>query len=114
MEFSEGEGAAWFRLTVFSKGAALHIGRQFASTDSLAPEEFIANGVYEVVSAPAEVRSESEESATDVQVVVRRVPSPQAKLYRRPYDGRNGARLQEHQAGCPRRRFDRFLAITLE
>lgn len=81
------------------EGAALHIGRQFAYTDSsghflvrfskrgsfpfsIAPEEFITNGVYQVVSAPSEVHSESEEGATDVQVVVRRVPPPQAKMYR--------------------------------
>src|SRR6266498_2107048 len=81
------------------EGAALHIGRQLAYTDSsgrfllrlskrasfpfsIAPEEFITNGVYQVVSAPSEVHSESEDGATDVQVVVRRVPAPQAKLYR--------------------------------
>lgn len=81
------------------EGAALHIGRQVAHSDSsgrfllrlskrasfplsLAPEEFIANGVYEVISAPAEVHSEPEDGAIDVQVVVRRVPPPQAKLYR--------------------------------
>lgn len=80
------------------EGAALHIGKQVAYTDSsghfmlrfskrgsfplsLAPEEFITNGVYEVVSAPSEVHAESEDNATDVQVVVRRVPPPQAKLY---------------------------------
>ena len=81
------------------EGAALHIGKQVAYTDSsghfmlrfskrgtftlsLAPEEFITNGVYQVVSAPSEVNAQSEDSATDVQVVVRRVPPPQAKLYR--------------------------------
>ena len=81
------------------EGAALHIGRQVAYTDSsgrfmlrlskrasfpfsLAPDEFMTNGVYQVVSAPSEVHSESEENAADVQVVVRRVPAPQAKLYR--------------------------------
>jgi hypothetical protein len=81
------------------EGAALHIGKQVAYTDSsghfmlrfskrgtfalsLAPEEFITNGVYQVVSAPSEVHAESEDSAADVQVVVRRVPPPQAKLYK--------------------------------
>jgi hypothetical protein len=81
------------------EGAALHIGRLLAHTDSsgrfmlrlskrgsfpfsIATEEFIANGVYQVISAPSEVHSESEENVTDVQVVVRRLPSPQAKLYR--------------------------------
>lgn len=80
------------------EGAALHIGRQIAYTDSsgrfmmrfgkrssyplsVAPEEFLTNGVYQVVSAPSEVHSESEDNATDVQVVVRRVPPPQARLY---------------------------------
>lgn len=80
------------------EGAALHIGKQVAYTDSsghfmlrfskrgsyafsLAPEEFITNGVYQVVSAPSEVNAQSEDSATDVQVVVRRVPPSQAKLY---------------------------------
>jgi hypothetical protein len=81
------------------EGAALHIGRQVAYTDSsghflvrfskrgsfpfsIAPEEFITNGLYQVVSAPSEVHSESEDGATNVQVVVRRVPPPQAKMYR--------------------------------
>ena len=80
------------------EGAALHIGKQVAYTDSsghfmlrfskrgsfplsLAPEEFMTNGVYQVVSAPTQVNAESEDNATDVQVVVRRVPPPQAKLY---------------------------------
>ena len=82
------------------EGVALHIGRQLAYTDSsghftvrlskrasfpfsIAPEEFITKGVYQVVSAPAEVHSESEEGATEVQVIVRRMPPPQAKLYNR-------------------------------
>jgi hypothetical protein len=82
------------------EGAALHIGRQLAYTDStgrfllrtskrssfafsIAPEEFIANGVYQIVSAPSEVHSESEDNARDVQVVVRRMLGPQARLYRR-------------------------------
>jgi hypothetical protein len=81
------------------EGAALHIGKQVAYTDSsgrfmvrfgkrgsfpfsLAPDEFMTNGVYQVVSAPSEVHAESEENASDVQVVVRRVPPPQAKLYK--------------------------------
>jgi hypothetical protein len=80
------------------EGAALHIGRQIAYTDSsgrfllriskrgsfpfsIAPEEFIANGLYQVVSAPSEVHSESEDNARDVEVVVRRVPAAQAKSY---------------------------------
>ena len=78
------------------EGAALHIGREVAYTDSaghlmvrfskpgpfrlsVVPEEFIANGVYEVVSAPLQVRAEIDGNATEVEVVVRRVPT-QAKL----------------------------------
>jgi hypothetical protein len=80
------------------EGVALHIGRQLAYTNSsghfmlrlskrasfpfsIALEESITNGVYQVVSAPSEVHSESEEVAAEVQVIVRRVPPPQAKLY---------------------------------
>jgi hypothetical protein len=81
------------------EGAALHIGKEVVYTDSsgrfmarfsrrgpfslsVAPEEFITNGVFEVVSAPSEVRAETEDAAKDVEVVVRRVPPPQAKLYK--------------------------------
>jgi hypothetical protein len=70
------------------EGAALHIGREVAYTDSagrfqvrcskhgpyalsVAPEEFLTNITYEGVSAPEQVRAESDEMATDVQVVVR-------------------------------------------
>jgi hypothetical protein len=77
------------------EGAALHIGKQVVYTDSsgrflvrfskrgpfalsVAPEEFITNGVYEAVSAPSEVKAATEDSATDVEVVVRRVAPPQA------------------------------------
>ncbi len=81
------------------EGAALHIGKAVAYTDSsgrfmvrfskrgpfplsLAPEEFITNGVYEVVSSPAQVSAESEDRVTDVEITVRRVPPPQARLYK--------------------------------
>ncbi len=74
------------------EGAALHIGKQVAYTDSsgrfmvrfskrgpfpfsIAPEEFITNGVYAVVSAPSQVSAGSEDQVNDVEVVVRRVPS---------------------------------------
>jgi hypothetical protein len=78
------------------EGAALHIGKEVVYSDSsgrflvrfskrgpfpvsVAPDEFITNGVYEAVSAPAEVKAETEDTATDLQVVViRRVPPPQA------------------------------------
>ena len=80
------------------EGAVLHIGKQLAYTDSsgrfmvrfskrgsfplsLAPEEFLTNGVYQVVTAPAQVQAEPEDSVSDVRVVVRRVPPPQARLY---------------------------------
>jgi hypothetical protein len=77
------------------EGAALRVGKEVVFTDSsgrflvrfskrgpfslsVAPEEFITNGVYEAVSAPTEVKAEAEDGATDVEVVVRRVPPPQA------------------------------------
>lgn len=80
------------------EGAALHIGREVAVTDSsgrflarfskhgayplsLGREELVRSGVYAVVSAPSEVNAESEGNAIDVQIVVRRIPPPQAKLY---------------------------------
>ncbi len=73
------------------EGAALNIGKQIAYTDSsghfmvrfskhgpfalrVVPEEFINNGVYEVVSAPPQVKADGEDNASDVQIVVRRVP----------------------------------------
>jgi hypothetical protein len=79
------------------EGAALHIAKQVAYTDStghflvrfskhgpfplsVALDEFITTGIYEVVSAPAEVRAEAEDSATDTQIIVRRVPPRQAKM----------------------------------
>jgi hypothetical protein len=59
------------------EGAALHVGKEAAYTDSsghflvrfskhgpfllsVAPNEFITNGMYETVSAPADIRAESE------------------------------------------------------
>jgi hypothetical protein len=81
------------------EGAALHIGKEVVYTDSsghflvrfskrgpfslsVAPDEFINNGVYEVVSAPTQVSAETEDRATDVAVVVRRTPPQPAKLYK--------------------------------
>jgi hypothetical protein len=92
------EGVVLDDLGAAVEGAALRIGKQVVYTDSsgrfmlrfskrgsyplsLAPEEFLTNGVYQVVSAPSEVHSESEDNAIEVRVVVRRVPPPQAKLY---------------------------------
>jgi hypothetical protein len=81
------------------EGAALHIGRQLAYTDSsghftarfskratfllsVAPEEFINNGLYEVVSAPAQAAADREENSGELQVVVRRVPARQGAVQR--------------------------------
>jgi hypothetical protein len=46
---------------------------------SLAPDEFIANGVYETVSAPSPVRAETDDAAANVEIVIRRVPPQQVK-----------------------------------
>ena len=71
------------------EGAALHIGRQIAYSDSsghfmvrfpkhgpfalsVAPDEFITNAVYEVVSAPSEARAEPDDTAPEIEVAVRR------------------------------------------
>jgi hypothetical protein len=73
------------------EGAALHIGKEVAFTDSsgrflarfskhgpfplsVAPDEFITNAIYERVSAPPEVKAETEDTARDLEVIVRRVP----------------------------------------
>jgi len=81
------------------EGAALHIGKQVAYSDSsghfmvrfskrspfalsVAPDEFINNGIYEVVSAPTQARAEKEEMSSDLQVVVRLVPRKQAAVQR--------------------------------
>ncbi len=78
------------------EGAALHIGKEVVYTDSsgrflsrfskrgpfplsVAPLEFISNGVYEVVWAPPELRAEKDEAAIEVEVLVRRLPTAQAK-----------------------------------
>jgi hypothetical protein len=77
------------------EGAALHIGKEVAYTDSsgrflarfskhgpfplsVAPDEFITNAIYERVSAPSEVKAETEDTARDLEVIVRRVPRPPA------------------------------------
>jgi hypothetical protein len=78
------------------EGAALHIGKEVVYTDStgaflvrmrqhgpfplsLAPDEFIANGVYETVSAPSPVRAETDDAAAGVEIVIRRLPPQQMK-----------------------------------
>ncbi len=88
------------------EGAALHIGKEVVYTDSsgrflsrfskrgpfplsVAPLEFISNGVYEVVWAPPELRAEKDEAAIEVEVLVRRLPPAQAK--KSAHDSPNGA-----------------------
>lgn len=86
------------------EGAALHIGKQVVYSDSsgrfllrsskrgpfplsVAPEEFITNGIYEAVSGPTEVKAETEDNATDLELVVRRVLPPRAE--KSPRDAQN-------------------------
>jgi hypothetical protein len=90
------------------EGAALHIGKELVYTDSsgrflsrfskrgpfplsVVPEDFISNSLYEVVSAPPELRAEKDEAAIDVEVMVRRLPPPQAK--KSPRDSPSGSNL---------------------
>lgn len=78
------------------EGAALHIGKEAVYSDStgafmvrmkkhgpfslsVVPDEFIANGVYETVSAPSSVRAEADEEATNVEIVIRRVQPHEMK-----------------------------------
>jgi hypothetical protein len=78
------------------EGAALRIGKEVIYSDStgaflvrmgkhgpfplsVVPEEFIANGFYEPVSAPSTVRAETDDAAARVEVVIRRVPPRPAK-----------------------------------
>ena len=78
------------------EGAALHIGKEVVYSDStgaflarmgkhgpfplsVVPDEFIANGIYETVSAPSTVRAEIDDAALNVQIVIRRVPPQQIK-----------------------------------
>ena len=73
------------------EGAALHIGKAIAYTDStghfqarfskhgphtvsVVPDEFIANTAYEVVSAPINARADVDDAASEIQIVLRRVP----------------------------------------
>ena len=41
---------------------------------TLAPDEFLSNSIYELVSAPPHVKPDIEDNASDVQIVVRLVP----------------------------------------
>jgi hypothetical protein len=79
------------------EGAALHICKEVVYSNSsghfqvrfprhgpyppsVAPEEFITSGVFETVSAPHEVRAESEDSATDIVITLRHALRPPAQL----------------------------------
>ncbi len=79
------------------EGAALRIGHQLVYTDSgghfqlrlakhgpfpltVVPEEFLTSVMYRVVSAPSEVKAESDESAPDLQITVRAVPAKAAGI----------------------------------
>lgn len=78
------------------EGAALHIGKEVVYSDStgaflarmgkhgpfplsVAPDEFITNGVYETVSAPSSVRAETDDAAANLEIVIRRVSPQQVK-----------------------------------
>jgi hypothetical protein len=78
------------------EGAALRVGKEVVYSDSsglflvrmskhgpfplaIVPDEFIANGVYEAVSAPPLVRAEMDEAAGNVEIVIRRVPPERMK-----------------------------------
>lgn len=78
------------------EGAALHIGNEVVYTDStgaflvrtrkrgpfplsIVPDEFITTGLYETVSAPSTVRSDTDDLAASVEIVIRRVPPQKMK-----------------------------------
>jgi hypothetical protein len=73
------------------EGAALHIGKEIVYSDSsghfevqfskhgpyalaVAPGEFLSNAVYEVVTAPAQVRADADDIASQIDIVVRHKP----------------------------------------
>jgi len=70
------------------EGAALHIGREVAYTDSsghfqsrfskhgpyaltVAPDEFLTSAIYEIVSAPPQARAEVDGAASEIQIALR-------------------------------------------
>ncbi|MBS1805122.1 MAG: hypothetical protein JST28_17310 [Acidobacteria bacterium] len=78
------------------EGAALRVGKEVIYSDSagvflvrmgkhgpfplsIVPDEFITSGLYEAVSAPSTVRAELDSAASNVDVVIRRVPPQPAK-----------------------------------
>src|SRR5215467_681134 len=69
------------------EGAAIHIGREVTYTDSsehfqgrfskhgpyaltVAPDEFLSNAAYQVVSAPPQVRAEADDAASEIQIIL--------------------------------------------
>jgi hypothetical protein len=78
------------------EGAALHVGKEVAFSDSsgrfqlrvskhgpyalsVVPDEFLSNIVYEVVTAPAQVRADSDDAAQDIEIIVRQKIVSRAK-----------------------------------
>lgn len=78
------------------EGAALRIGKEVVYSDStglflvrmskhgpfplaIVPDEFIANGVYEAMTAPPSVRAEADDAAANVEIVIRRVSPERMK-----------------------------------
>ncbi len=78
------------------EGAALHIGKQVAYSDSaghfqvraskhgpyaltVVPDEFLTNLIYEPVSAPAQVRADSDDAAQEIEIIVRQKIGIRAK-----------------------------------
>jgi hypothetical protein len=76
------------------EGAALHIGKEIVYSDSsghfmarfpkrgpfvvsVALDEFLTNNLYDVVSAPAEVKAEKDDAAQNTEILVRRRILPQ-------------------------------------
>ena len=70
------------------EGAALHVGKEIVYTDSsghfqvrvskhgpygivVAPDEFLTNAMYDVVSAPQQARAEADDLATDIEIVLK-------------------------------------------
>jgi hypothetical protein len=78
------------------EGAALHVGKEVAFSDSsgrfqlrvskhgpyalsVVPNEFLSNIVYEVVTAPAQVRADSDDAAQDIEIILRQKIVSRAK-----------------------------------
>jgi hypothetical protein len=78
------------------EGAALHVGKEVAFSDSsgrfqlrvsrhgpyalrVAPDEFLSTIVYEVVTAPAQARADSDDAAQDIEIILRQKIVSRAK-----------------------------------